>query len=253
MNRVKLGKLAPRHDARTLRLAKYTAALQPPPESCDLTSKITSLGLMLNDQLGDCTCAAIGHIIQAWTAEDGAQVILPDPDILAAYSGACGYVPGNPATDQGGVELDVLNYWRKVGVGGHTIDAYAALQKRPANFWGKLFGASWRHDIATAVYYFGAAYIGVAQDAASWQLVSKRGDGAPGSWGGHAVPILAYDEDGVTVATWGTLMKASWEFIDEYADEAFCCFAKDIVGPDGKSPQGFASTQLETDLNEVTA
>lgn len=254
---VKLGKLPPRHDPRTLKLAAYTAALPPPPPSCDLTGKITSLGMMLNDTLGDCTCAAIGHMIQAWTAEAGGQVILPDSAILSAYETFCGYDPANPATDQGGVELDCLNSWRQTGVAGHKISAYAALQRKPGGLIGKIAGSSWRHGVMNAVYYFGGAYIGVAlpntaQDQPSWQLVSKTGDGEPGSWGGHAIPIVAYDAEGVTVITWGALLKASWDFIDAYCDEAYAALAPEIVGA-GRSPEGFDITQLEADLNSVTA
>lgn len=251
---VKLGKLPPRHDPRTLKLAAYTAALPPPPSSCDLTGKLTSLGMMLNDTLGDCTCAAMGHMIQAWTAEAGGQVILPDAAILSAYETFCGYDPANPAPDQGGVELNVLNGWRQTGVAGHKIIAYAALQKHST---GILSRASWKHGVMNSVYYFGGTYVGVAlpetaQDQTAWDLVSKHGKGAPGSWGGHAIPIVAYDADGVTVITWGALLKASWDFLDEYMDEAYAALAPEIVGT-GKSPEGFDITQLETDLNSVTA
>jgi hypothetical protein len=196
--------------------------------------------------------------VQAWTAEAGHQVILPDSDILAAYEAFCGYNPTDPATDQGGVELDVLAAWRKTGVGGHTIGAYATLSKRPGGLWGMIFGSSWRHAVANSVFYFGSAYIGVAlpetaQGQNSWELVSRHGKGAAGSWGGHAVPIVAYDKNGVTVITWGELLKASWDFLDEYMDEGYVAFSNDILNDAGKSPEDFALTQLQTDLNEVTA
>lgn len=244
-----LGKRPARHDARTLKLARYTAALPSPPTSCDLTGKITNLGMMLNDSLGDCTCAAIGHTIQAWTAEGGAQVILPDTDILSAYELFCGYKPGDPSTDQGGVELDVLNGWRKAGVGGHTIGAYATLQKSAG---GVFHRGSWQHDVMNAVHYFGAAYIGVqltdadVQDAA-W--IYHHG----GTRDGHAIPIVAYDPDGVTVITWGQLVKASWSFINGYMDEAYCLLSSDIIGSSGTSPEGFDLSQLQSDLQAVTA
>src|SRR5580658_8869232 len=59
--KAKLGKKAPKIDSRTLRLAKYLTAVPPPPASCDWTKGVTEWGMMLNDALGDCTCAAIGH------------------------------------------------------------------------------------------------------------------------------------------------------------------------------------------------
>jgi len=63
--REKLGKKPARHDPRTLQMANYLA-LPAFPASRDWTNKAKpAWGMMLNDQLGDCTCAAIGHIIQA--------------------------------------------------------------------------------------------------------------------------------------------------------------------------------------------
>ena len=285
---MRLGKRAPRHDPRTLKMARYSTALPDPPLVCNLTDKITNLGPMLNNDLGDCTCAAIGHVVQAWTAEKGAQVILPDSDILAAYEGACGYVPGDPSTDQGGVELDVLNYYRKTGVGGHFLSAYMALQIQPSQsmkksphskgLWGwlaaaedeteKLFGRKkpvvramlpeLERQLKQAVYYFGAVYIGVelpktAEDQEIWDVVSLDGDGAPGSWGGHAVPIVAYDEQYFYVISWGTLMKVTPPFLAEYMSEGYPLLSKDILGPNGKSPQGFDLVALTNDLDEVTA
>lgn len=256
MNGRRLGKLAPRHDARTLKLARYTAALPDPAPSCDMTAKVTNLGMMLNDHLSDCTCAAIGHIIQCWTAEYNRQIILSDIDILAAYEGGCGYDPTDPATDQGGVELDMLNYWRKTGVGGHMLGAYATLQKRPGSLWGTLFGSSWRHDVMRSVYYFGSAYIGVTlpDEVLGPGVIPWTGSWKPNPNNGHAVPIVAYDADGVTVVTWGMLLKASWDFLDRCMDEGYCPMAKDIVDDvSGKSPQGFDLATLQNDLNSVTA
>ena len=35
-----------------------------------------------------------------------------------------------PDTDRGAVELDVLRYWRKTGIGGTKIDAFMALEPK---------------------------------------------------------------------------------------------------------------------------
>jgi hypothetical protein len=279
MQHGKLGKKAVRHDPRTLKLARYTAALADPPTECNLTGKITDLGMMLNDALGDCTCASIGHMVQAWTAEDGAQVIIADADIEKAYEAFCGYRPGDPSTDQGGIELDVLNGWRQVGVAGHQITAYAALQVQPAqsaqpapeSFWKKLKGLFGKkaprpramlpvldRQLKQGVYYFGGVYIGVelpltAQGQATWDVVSLDGDGERGSWGGHAIPIVGYDSEYFYVITWGAIVKVTPAFLAEYMSEAYVCFSNDIVGADGKSPQGLETAVLLTDLSEVTA
>jgi hypothetical protein len=243
-----LGKRPVKHDVRTLRFQKYTQMVPPAPLSCDLTSKITSLGEMLNDQLGCCTIAGIGHLVQSWTAENGAQIILPDSVILSTYEQFCGYVPGKKSTDQGGVELDVLNQWRKSGVAGHTIDAYAKLSTTSSPHW--------QTDIKNAVYYFGGAYIGVElpdaaldPDCNAWDFPNDK----PNPDNGHCVPIVAYFPTGVVVISWGTFVPVTWETLGKIMDEAYVLMTSDIIGPSGKSPEGFDNPTLQIDFQGVTS
>ena len=131
--KLKLGKAVARHDPRTLLLASYlTPALPAPPASLDISTKVSSWGMMANDQLGDCTCAAAGHLIMEWTANAGKQTVTPtDQQIIAAYSAITGYNPVTGANDNGANEVDVLNYWRQTGIAGDQIGGYVALE--PAN------------------------------------------------------------------------------------------------------------------------
>jgi len=94
--KLKLGKLTARHDPRALLLASYvTAALPTPPASCDLSTKVgASWGMMDNDQVGDCTCAAAGHLLMEWTANAGKKMFAPtDKQIIAAYSPSLATIP----------------------------------------------------------------------------------------------------------------------------------------------------------------
>lgn len=240
-SQMKLGKAPARHDARTLALADYVRRLAPAPRECNRLAKVTDLRMHLNDQLGDCTCATAAHIVHTWTGEDGAQVIVPDEAVLAMYEAVGGYRPGHPETDNGAVELDVLRYWQKHPLAGHELLAYATLRPRQTE------------EVRQAIHYFGAAYIGVAlpltaQSQDVWVVSGLHGDGEPGSWGGHAVPVVAYDKHFVTCITWGQLKRMSWNFFYAYCDEAYCCLGPDLVGPDGRSPEGFDLPQLLADL-----
>lgn len=254
--RMKLGKKAPRIDSRTLVMARYTAALAPPPASCDLTSRITDLQMFDNDQLSDCTAAGYADSLQSLTSEAGDPFIPTLDEVITFYEGSTGYDPKKPSSDQGGIELDVLNYARQTGMGGRKLQAYATLGKHSSGF----FSNSWQHDIARAVYYFGLAYIGLAlpkniqSQGNDWQFVSTHGDGAPGSLGGHCVIIVAYDSVGVTILTWAGFYKASWKWINTYMDEGYALFMNEILDPKtGKSPAGFNAAQLLADLDAVTA
>lgn len=250
--KLKLGKGAARHDPRALLMASYVApSLPSPPPSTDLTAKVPAWGMMENDQIGDCTCAAAGHLLMEWTANAGKKMFTPsDKQIVAAYSAITGYNPTTGANDNGAVEVDVLNYWRQTGIAGHKIGAYVSLE--PSN----------HNHIMDAVYIFEGCYIGMqlpvsaqaqVQNHQPWSVPpgGATGDGKPGSWGGHAVPVVAYDSRGVTVVTWGALQMMTWSFWEVYCDEAYAILSKDYLTGKKTTPQGFSVAQLNADLHDL--
>ncbi len=247
-SRMKLGKTPAVHDPRTLQLANYLrpAVLPPPPPQADWSTKVASWPMMMNNTIGDCTVAAAGHCIEEWTTDVDDPVIVPDATIVAVYSVVSGYDPKTGQHDVGANELKVLNYWRQQGIGGHTIRAYAALE--PGNL----------DHVRDAVFLFGNCYIGLAmplsaQTQAIWSVPpgGPAGQGAPGSWGGHAVPVVAYDPQGLTVVTWGALKRMTWGFWSAYCDEAYALLSDDFLTSD-KTPAGIDLASLEQDLAEVT-
>ncbi len=81
--------------------------LPPPPAAVDYTKGMpTDLGMMLNDSLGDCTCAAYYHARQVWTFNTGKMVTEPDGDVEDLYVKACGYDPRKGGEGPG---------WRRAG------------------------------------------------------------------------------------------------------------------------------------------
>ena len=250
--KLKLGKGAARHDPRALLMASYVApSLPSPPPSMDLTTKVNAWGMMENDQIGDCTCAAAGHLLMEWTANAGKKMFTPsDKQIVAAYSAITGYNPTTGANDNGAVEVDVLNYWRQTGIAAHKIGAYVSLE--PSN----------HNHIMDAVYIFQGCYIGMqlpisaqaqVQNHQPWSVPpgGPTGDGKPGSGGGHAVPVVAYDSRGVTVVTWGALQMMTWSFWEVYCDEAYAILSKDYLTGKKTTPQGFSVAQLNADVHDL--
>jgi hypothetical protein len=249
----KLGKKPKKHDLRTLKFGHYVdlTELPPTPPSVNFSTTIGALGVMMNDSLGCCTIAAAGHIVQSWTGANGTPVIVPDPIILQYYENWDGYVEGDPNTDQGGVELDVLKNWRKSGFDGHSLLAFTEIN--PKNH---------AHVMASTAFY-GGVYGGVelpmtAQGQAEWTVLagaaSSQSD--PGSWGGHAVPVVGYSPKGVLVITWGAPLWVSWDFWDAYFTEAYCLISgTDWIGSaaGAMSPTGVDLATLLGDLNQVTA
>ena len=240
---VKLGKKARKYDRRTLRLARYlTPALPPPPASVDNTQGVAAWGMMLNDQLGDCTIAGCGHAVQIWTLSAGSEVTLPDSTILEYYETFDGYNPSDPSTDQGGIELDVLKDWKNQGLAGYPLSAYVSVDPQDTS------------HVASAIELFGGLYIGLllplsAQNQSPWDYVpdGSAGDPTPGSWGGHCVFVVGYDQEGLTCITWGQLQKMSFDFWEQYCDEAYA-----LLSPNWQPPAGFDMPTLQADLQLVT-
>ena len=104
----KLGKLPVRTDVRTLALARYvdTAKLPPPPPQLDLTAHVAAWPMYENDTIGDCTIAAAGHMIEAWTAAAHGQAVeVSDDAVLTAFD-AVKIV--DPATGEAGDRKSVV-------------------------------------------------------------------------------------------------------------------------------------------------
>lgn len=256
----RLGKRAPSRKV-TLPFSRYLKAnLAPPPISISWIAAQIIWTMLLNDTLGDCTIAAFLHMVQAWAAAVGIVYNPTDATALAMYEAACGYVPGDPATDQGGVETTVLDYARSTGAAGHKILAYVSVD--PAN----------QTEVETAIAIFGGVYTGLAmptawQGALLWDVAPgglagklKRflsGDRswAPGSWGGHAVPFLAYAATGVyQLITWGSsAYRITPAAVATYCDEMYAAVSPDFINAKGLDPAGFDLAQLEADLKILAA
>ena len=247
---MKLGKLPPTFDARTLRLGTYfRAGLPPAPASIDYATPVKAWPMMANDSTGDCTCAAAGHMIEEWTANTGAEVTLPDSAILAAYNH---FAHGNP--DAGVSLLALLKYWRTTGISGDQIQAFAQLE--PQN----------QGEARDSVYLFGNCLIGLALPdfavapgsnflATPWVVPPQGpvGNAAPNPQNGHAVPGVAYDSRNVWVVTWGALKSMSWQFYSTYSDEAYAVLSPDwIRAQQHTAPPGFDLAALEADLEQIT-
>lgn len=237
---LRLGKLPKRVDPRTLQFARYIdhATLPPIPSSLAVVA-VPSWPMYGNDKLGDCTCAAAGHMVEAWSQAAGKFREPLDADVEKFY------IPGTGTQDDGRDELSVLNAWRSPGFGGDTITAYAEVEIDQTM-------------IQTGTYLFGGLYTGVslpitAQSQTEWDVVGdgKTGDSEPGSWGGHAVPFVGYDSAGVYLVTWGAVLKATWAFVKTYFDESYAIISPDWLTAQGNDIHGFNLPALTTDLSAI--
>lgn len=229
--------------------------LPPPPASADWLSPVPSgtWGMLGNDRVGDCTCAGVGHLrIGDVFVNQGAKLNVTTDETLAFYSAITGYDPaqtdpetGENPTDTGALCQDVLNYWRKNGFKGEKIVAFAKVD------------ISDLEQVKQAIHEFGQIYIGLdVTDAAmrqtnegeTWDVVRGARD-----LGGHCVTGGAYDEEGMTVVTWGQLQKMTWAFFRRQGREAWVAFGPDDINPTtGKDRDGLDRQTMEHDFTALT-
>lgn len=248
---LRTGKLAPRKHPNTLLLNDYAHPQPPAPERFSIPgADKQSWPMYGNDQVGDCTEAGLGHLMQAQAASLGGSLIFPDAAILKAYSDVSGYNPTTGANDNGAVETDVLAQWQGAGVDGHKILGWAAINHTN------------HAHVAAACYWLVGLYIGLALPITAqaqirgrqpWTVGHNSGpDAYPGSWGGHAVDVIAYDPDGLTCVTWGRVQRLTWEFWDRYVDESYGVVGDAILDPaTGKDYAGLNVAQLLADAHAI--
>jgi hypothetical protein len=229
-------------------------ALAPPPASCDWTQGMPAdLGVMLNDTLGDCTCAAIYHAIQVWSFNaDGTIDTEPDDDVENLYILACGYNPRGGGEGPGGNEQQVLSYLLSTGAPSgptgqtrHKIAGFVEIDPRNTD------------DVKRAINECGVAYIGFNVP----QNIMPQGGVPPAVWdvdpsnppsvGGHAVVLPGYDANGFKVISWGRCYTMTWEFFAQYVDEVYAIADPTWIDAKGTSPGGLSLDEIEQQMQAI--
>jgi hypothetical protein len=204
------------------------------------------LGMMLNDQLGDCTCAAAYHAMQVWS-HHGRSTLLTEPSqyVLQMYQEFAGY-DGTEATDQGAVEQDILRQWLSRGVpiqegtetrpGPGRSYILSAMEVDPHN----------RESVKRAIYDCGGVYIGF--DVPAWLMQTPK---PPSVWdarskqdnqivGGHAVFCSGYNSKTVDVLSWGQKYRMTWQFFEKSVREAYALVRPWWIDATGHTPFGLS-------------
>jgi len=241
----KLGLKPKRTDPRTLQFAKYLGVLPDTPPKRSWIDKISNLGMMCNDSVGDCTIATAGHCIQAWTANASSQIIIPDSDVISVYSAITGYNPDDGSNDNGADELSVVQYLYKTGIAGHKLYAYTSAQVARIDL------------IKAAINIFGSVRLCAGLPIAVQQQIiwkdpqgNLSGDNAVGSWGGHSFPGIAYDSDYLYIITWAKIVQVEWNWWLAYGDEVYAVLSLDWVNKN-MAPNQFNLQQLQQDMLNI--
>jgi len=252
----KLGKLPARPGAVKLSLDSYidkSVVFPKVPTKVGHQSLLPKdLGMLGNDQYGDCVWAGAAHESMLWNLEQGKVVNYDVKGVLSDYSAVTGFNPNDPNSDQGTDMQVAASYRRKTGIlasdgSRHQIDAYLALTPGDVA------------ELRMAIYLFGAVGIGVKVPT-YWMDQFNAGK----EWtyrpfakfeGGHYIPAMASTspKGAIQVATWGRLQKMSARAYQHFNDESIAYVSLERLGKDGKSIDGFDVAQLRADLQAITS
>ena len=224
-------------------------ALPPAPDFDNTASSLAAQQDILgNDELGDCTAAGGGHIIDSVTAGAGVPSVITPAQAIAFYSLSTGYVPGQPATDQGGDEVQVCTTWRDKGydgAGAHAITGWACVDDFDPAF---VKSVAWLFPL-----YFGIEL------ATPWTQITGPGyvwdvGAPPNPQDGHCVVGLGGNSQGILINSWGYIGTMTYAAIAQFcADSAggnlFAILTQESINAATQlAPSGFDWATLQADL-----
>jgi len=243
------------------RLRNYLKlGIPAPPASVNYASPAQAeLGnIYLNDSLGDCVIACLGHLGGVFLGNAGGKLYLTSDQIISLYSAIGGYIPGDPNSDQGADVQTAMNYWMRHGLlpgqkYPHKIKAWMSVD--PTNV----------QEMQTAIWLFENLVFGLnLPDAWVNPFPSANGfvwdvAGAPDQNNGHCICGVGfgssgYSHKGIEIATWGMLGNLTYDAIAKYlphsaGGELYCVLSQEILDKAKlTAPAGISWDQLQADF-----
>jgi hypothetical protein len=220
----------------------------------DYASNVSSWPMYLNDQLGDCTVAAMFHGVSAVETYAGSMTGTPtfsDAETVKAYSAVSGYDPVTGANDNGAQLQDVCKYMTSTG----AVDIQG--RKHSLLAWAEIENFGDLKLLKRVLNAFGTVYLAIQCPASAQEQFQA---GKPWTYvegssieGGHAIDLQysavnTGDWDDESIVTWGALQKMNEAFAREYIVEAVAIVPAGAVSPaTGKNVAGLDLHQLVTD------
>lgn len=250
-SKIKFGRRPPIKDERTFELSGYIDNENCPPipkiHNWGKKIKKDKWGVMGNIRTNLCTCSAAGHMIMSWTSNTGRLKRPKDEDIMKAYCDLTNYIPETDENDEGVEALKTLKYWRKTGIAGHKIVAFAKLNNKD--------------QLLKTIYLFGGCYVGLNLPKSAekqynttkkWTIPRDREktDAKKGSWVGHMVLVVGYRNEELRIITWGREMIMTIDFWEAYSEESYAVFSESFIRNE-KTPTGIDVDILHNDIESL--
>jgi hypothetical protein len=149
--------------------------------------------------------------------------------------------------------LTVMNAWRRRGLAGHKISAYAEVTTITAA------------ALRQVVWVLGSAPVGICipdgllpyldDPSHVWDVPQGGavGEWAPNPYNGHAVPLMAYGSGQFRFPSWGAVYTMTDAFANAYIDEAYAPLSLQDWVRMHYAPNGFAVDALISDVAAIQA
>ena len=216
---------------KQLQLGNYTTIDAPAPKAYNFWKgkkpfKVRDMG---NNEYGNCTIASqvlLGERMER--IEQRRTILITREEIIRVYMAMGERLYGGG--DNGAYETDALSNWRNPDLTfkdtkgrPYTIDAYVRINQSNPESIKNAIVLSAAHGIKVC---FNLPWAWAIQQSLDWDIPEGQmpiGDYLPGSWGGHSMTAVAYDENWVYIPhTWGIPMgRISWRAFLTYCDEAY--------------------------------
>lgn len=227
---LKLGRKPVKRPAGLLSLRTLMPHLPAVPAEVHWGRDIRDWGMMLNNQLGCCTIASVGHAIMTMTdaAHPGHPVVMTDAEVLKGYEQACGYVPGDASTDQGGHLSDILAHWQSVGFdAAGRVDQVSGWVSIDIDDIEAIRFAIARLGVVSAGILMTQTAMQEFQEGLPWETPTSDVEG------GHAVPLIGYAPTAWEAVTWSQRQAMSIKWWLGMAEEVYALLDEDLAGANG--------------------
>jgi hypothetical protein len=200
-----------------------------------------------NDKAGCCTVSSADKLISLqMLMGQNQQIEIADAETILAYSAISGYDPRTGRNDNGATLQDALNYWRKSGIGGYYLEAFAQINITDDDM------------IKACTYEFGGTYAALmvpdyAMDQFNtgqpWDI--PKGNRRARMLGGHAVPVIGFGPGYKEIETWGQKQIVTDAFFERWFDEIWATGDTSWQRADGSLPSGIDGAAANADFQSA--
>lgn len=222
----------PHFSALKMRFSLFGGPPQAPPAEDYTVGLPADLGMMLNDQLGDCAEAGFFHFVQVWSNAASKILTVPDSCVQQLYEDGAGYVPGDPSTDQGTDLQALLSFLVKTGAlmpDGTRHKILAFFEVDPTN----------DADLNLVTAECGAIYLGFNVPAGMPTTPGSVWSASGPTVGGHCVISPKYPPRGII--SWGSddfsMAPGFWA---SQVDECYAIVDPLFIEATGRTPFGLS-------------